>query len=149
MSYLVVWSLHLSLIVSTVCHLEKALLNLNGACDLHYFFTRQIILIMITDITSSVLDHPCFPVPTFSRFLFLLFLLLLLFQLFLDSYISIITTVIMNEPEHKNYGNLSFGERSVLKDHKSNLNLIIRSKQWVYSCCDGSSTLHWRRIPPT
>ena len=33
---------------------------------------------------------------------------------FLDSYISIITSEIMNAPEHKSYGNLSFEERSVL-----------------------------------
>ena len=32
----------------------------------------------------------------------------------------------MNAPEHKSYGNLSFEERSALKDLKSNVNLVIR-----------------------
>ena len=32
----------------------------------------------------------------------------------------------MNAPEHKSYGNLSFEERSALKDRKSNVNLVIR-----------------------
>ena len=32
----------------------------------------------------------------------------------------------MNASEHKSYENLSFEERSVLKDLRSNLNLIIR-----------------------
>ena len=45
---------------------------------------------------------------------------------FLDSYILIITSEIMNAPEHKSYGNLSFEERSALKDLKSNVNLVIR-----------------------
>ena len=45
---------------------------------------------------------------------------------FLDSYISTITSEIMNAPEHKSYGNLSFEERSALKDLKSNVNLVIR-----------------------
>ena len=45
---------------------------------------------------------------------------------FLDSYISTITSDIMNAPEHKSYGNLSFEERSALKDLKSNVNLVIR-----------------------
>ena len=45
---------------------------------------------------------------------------------FIDSYISIITSEIMNAPEHKSYGNLSFEERSALKDLKSNVNLVIR-----------------------
>ena len=45
---------------------------------------------------------------------------------FIESYIPIISSEIMNNPEHKSYGNLSFEERSALKDLKSNLNLIIR-----------------------
>ena len=45
---------------------------------------------------------------------------------FLDSYISIISSEIMNATEHRIYGNLSFEERSSLKDLKSYLNLIIR-----------------------
>ena len=32
----------------------------------------------------------------------------------------------MNAPEHKSYGNLSFEERSALKDLKSNVKLVIR-----------------------
>ena len=32
----------------------------------------------------------------------------------------------MNAPEHKSYGNMSFEERSALKDLKSNVNLVIR-----------------------
>ena len=32
----------------------------------------------------------------------------------------------MNAPEHKSHGNLSFEERSALKDIKSNVNLVIR-----------------------
>ena len=32
----------------------------------------------------------------------------------------------MNAPQHKSYGNLSFEERSALKDLKSNVNLVIR-----------------------
>ena len=45
---------------------------------------------------------------------------------FLNSNISIITSEIMNAPEHKSYDNLSFEEHSTLKDLKSNLNLVIR-----------------------
>ena len=45
---------------------------------------------------------------------------------FIDSYISIITSEIMNAPEDKSYVNLSFEESYALKDLKSNLNLIIR-----------------------
>ena len=45
---------------------------------------------------------------------------------FLDSYISIINSEIMNATEHESYGNLSFEERSALKDLKSNVNLVIR-----------------------
>ena len=60
---------------------------------------------------------------------------------FLDSYISIITSEIMNNPEHKSYENLSFEERSALKDVKSKFNNQ-RSRQMMFSCCDGSSTLH-------
>ena len=45
---------------------------------------------------------------------------------FLDSYISTITSEIMNAPEYKSYENLSFEERSALKDLKSNVNLVIR-----------------------
>ena len=44
---------------------------------------------------------------------------------YLDSHISIIISEIMNAREHNSYGNLSFEERSALKDHKSNLNLIL------------------------
>ena len=44
----------------------------------------------------------------------------------LDSYISIITSEIMNAPEHISCGNLSFEERSALKDLRSKLSLVIR-----------------------
>ena len=68
MCYLGVSCLHHYLIVSTVYQFEKELLNLNGACDLQNVFTRQVNLIMITDITSSVLNLPGlpFPFPFFS-----------------------------------------------------------------------------------
>ena len=39
----------------------------------------------------------------------------------------------MNAPEHKSYGNLSFEERSALKDLKSNVNLVIREADKVCS----------------
>ena len=39
----------------------------------------------------------------------------------------------MNAPEHRSFGNLSFEERSALKDLKSNLNLIIREADKGYS----------------
>ena len=45
---------------------------------------------------------------------------------FVDSYISMITSEIINAPEHRTYGNLSFVELSAMKDLKSNLNLVIR-----------------------
>ena len=48
--------------------LREALLNLNVDCDLQNFFTRQIILTMITDITSSVLNLPGLPFPTVTNF---------------------------------------------------------------------------------
>ena len=44
---------------------------------------------------------------------------------FLDSYISIITSERMNAPEHRSYGNMSFEERSALKNLKCNVNLVI------------------------
>ena len=53
--------------VSTVYHLEKALLNLKVACDLQNFFTRKIEVIMITDITCSVLYFPGLPFPSVTN----------------------------------------------------------------------------------
>ena len=67
---------------------------------------------MIADLTSSVINLPGLHFSNRDKFL--------------DSCISIITSEIMNAPEHKSYGNLSFEERSALKDLKSNLNLFIR-----------------------
>ena len=37
-----------------------------------------------------------------------------------------ITSEIMNVPKHRSYADLSFEDRSALKDVKSNLSLIIR-----------------------
>ena len=62
-----------------------SLLNLNVACDLKNTFSRQVILIKITDIASSVLNLPGIPVPTGTMFL---------------NYISIIINDIMIAPEH-------------------------------------------------
>ena len=94
--------------VSTVYHLEKALLNLNVACDLQ-------------NVHNSNYDNrhnmfrPIFSWTPISKR-----------DKFIDSYILIITSEIMNATEHESYGNLSFEERSALKDLKSNVNLVIR-----------------------
>ena len=55
------------------CHLEKALLNLIVACDLQNFFTRQINLAMMTEITSFVLNFSGLPFPTVTNYRFIYF----------------------------------------------------------------------------
>ena len=109
--YLGVWSLHLWLTMSTVYHLEKALLNFSVVYDLQISFTRAMIYIMITDITNSVQNLPVPPVSTVKIFR-LIYLLT--------------TSEIMNAPEHRCFGNLSLKEHSALKDLKSDFNLILR-----------------------
>ena len=99
-------------IVSTFYHLEKALVNLNVACDVQNFFTRQTNMIMIIDVASSVIGLPRLQFPTVTNFV--------------ELHNSIITSEIMNAPEYRSCGNLSFEELSALKDLKSNVNLVIR-----------------------
>ena len=66
--------------MSTVYHVDRALLNLNAICDLQNSFKRLIILIMITDIENSLT-----PSSNCDKFI--------------DVHMSITTSEIMDAPE--------------------------------------------------